>query len=75
MTIGEWDRRLLGLTREEYARRKRREALGRWLDAAAEIATGVIAVALIAASLWAFLAFTPDGVNGDGETVEAEMAR
>lgn len=43
MTIGEWDRRILGLTREEYARRRRREALGRWLDAAAEIVSGVIA--------------------------------
>lgn len=67
MTIGNWDRTLLGLTREQYARRKRREAWGRRLDVAAEVVCRVIAIALIAASLWAFLAATPDQTNGDGE--------
>lgn len=71
MMVNEWDRRRLGLTRRQYAAMRRRRALRTALDVAGWVALWL----LVAAFAWAFLAATPDQVNGDGEAVEVETAR
>ena len=58
MTLEEWDMKVLGLTRKEWLRQKRRARLREWLQTAGEVAGGTIAVALGALLSWLFLAAT-----------------
>lgn len=74
MTIEDWDMTLLGMTRERYAARRRREARRRAFKAAAEAAGWVFASALFAWLVWAFLAATPPQASGEADLFRAEAA-
>ena len=52
MSLEEWDRQLRGMTREEYAREKRREAWRAALRAVGDILGGLTVCALLGAIFW-----------------------
>lgn len=56
MTLEEWDRQLCGMTREEYAREKRRRALHKGLGVAVEVLGALALFALLGVFAWLCMA-------------------
>ena len=61
MSLEEWDRQLRGMTREEYAREKRREAWRAALHAVGDIIGALTVCALLGVFGW--LCATASGYN------------
>lgn len=72
-TTEEWDRQLSEMTLEEFNREIRRRLWRKRLEAAGEVVSGVLALALLALAAWLFLVATPDQCSAECEALRAEL--